>query len=84
LYFPNKTVSTPLYERSWRCFARWIALRREHAGLHRSGQPNRQNDAADPRKWHWRGRSGLLMSQHFDRGPKPLPDASILLCGNEA
>ncbi|WP_018320613.1 alpha-amylase family glycosyl hydrolase [Bradyrhizobium sp. WSM2793] len=41
------------------------------------------NIAAEPRKWHWLGRGRLLMSTHLDRPPAPLPDASILLRGNE-
>ncbi|MBB4262012.1 MULTISPECIES: alpha-amylase family glycosyl hydrolase [unclassified Bradyrhizobium] len=41
------------------------------------------NIAAEPRKWHWLGRGRLLMSTHLDRPPEPLPDASILLRGNE-
>jgi alpha-glucosidase len=41
------------------------------------------NIAAEPRKWHWQGRGRLLMSTHLDRSPEPLPDASLLLRGNE-
>jgi alpha-glucosidase len=41
------------------------------------------NIAAEPRTWHWQGRGQLLMSTHLDRPPEPLPQASILLRGNE-
>lgn len=41
------------------------------------------NIAAEPRKLHWQGRGQLLMSTHLDRPPEPLPEASILLRGNE-
>jgi alpha-glucosidase len=41
------------------------------------------NIAAEPRKYHWQGRGRLLMSTHLDRPPEPVPDASILLRGNE-
>ncbi|WP_128926224.1 alpha-amylase family glycosyl hydrolase [Bradyrhizobium guangxiense] len=41
------------------------------------------NIAAEPRKCHWQGRGRLLLSTHLDRPPAPLPDASILLRGNE-
>ncbi|WP_439369810.1 alpha-amylase family glycosyl hydrolase [Bradyrhizobium sp. DASA03120] len=41
------------------------------------------NIAAEPRKWHWRGRGRLLLSTHLDRPSEPLPDASILLRANE-
>ncbi|WP_036025669.1 DUF3459 domain-containing protein, partial [Bradyrhizobium yuanmingense] len=41
------------------------------------------NLAAEPRKFHWQGRGRLLMSTHLDRPPEPVPDASILLRGNE-
>jgi alpha-glucosidase len=41
------------------------------------------NTTAEPRKWHWQGRGGLLMSTHLDRSGDPLPDATILLRGNE-
>ncbi|RXG92635.1 alpha-amylase family glycosyl hydrolase [Bradyrhizobium zhanjiangense] len=41
------------------------------------------NIAAEPRRWHWHGRGRLLMSTHLDRPREPLPDASILLRGNE-
>jgi len=41
------------------------------------------NIAAEPRQWHWQGRGRLLMSTHLDRQPQQLPDASLLLRGNE-
>jgi alpha-glucosidase len=41
------------------------------------------NIAAEPRKWHWKGRGRMLMSTHLDRPQQPLPEASILLRGNE-
>ncbi|MCK1735650.1 DUF3459 domain-containing protein [Bradyrhizobium sp. 138] len=41
------------------------------------------NIAAEPRKWHWLGRGRLLMSTHLDRPSETLPEASILLRGNE-
>lgn len=41
------------------------------------------NIAAEPRKCRWLGRGRLLMSTHLDRSPDTLPDASILLRGNE-
>jgi alpha-glucosidase len=41
------------------------------------------NLAAEPRKWHWQGRGELLMSTHLDRPAEPLPEATILLRGNE-
>lgn len=41
------------------------------------------NLAAEPRRWHWHGRSRVLMSTHLDLPSEPLPDASILLRGNE-
>lgn len=41
------------------------------------------NVAAEPRTWQWQGRGRLLMSTQLDRAPEPLPDASILLRGNE-
>ena len=41
------------------------------------------NIAAEPRNWHWLGRGRLLMSTHLDRSPEPLPEASLLLRGNE-
>ena len=41
------------------------------------------NIAGEPRKFHWQGRGRLLISTHLDRSPVPLPDASILLRGNE-
>lgn len=41
------------------------------------------NMAAELRKWHWQGRGRLLMSTHLDRPREPLPEASILLRGNE-
>ncbi|PJG54089.1 hypothetical protein CVM73_16875 [Bradyrhizobium forestalis] len=41
------------------------------------------NIAAEPRTWHWQGRGRLLMSTQLDRPPGPLPDASVLLRGNE-
>jgi alpha-glucosidase len=41
------------------------------------------NIAAEPRNWHWQGHGRLLMSTHLDRPPQPLPDASLLLRGNE-
>ena len=41
------------------------------------------NLAAEPRKWHWQGRGRLLMSTHLDLAQEPVPDASILLRGNE-
>jgi alpha-glucosidase len=41
------------------------------------------NIAAEPRRWHWQGRGRLVMSSHLDRTPEPLPDATILLRGNE-
>ena len=41
------------------------------------------NIAAEPRKFHWQGRGRLLISTHLDRLSEPLPDATILLRGNE-
>ncbi|SFJ72637.1 alpha-amylase family glycosyl hydrolase [Bradyrhizobium sp. Gha] len=41
------------------------------------------NTTSEPRKWHWRGRGRVLMSTHLDRPREPLPDAAILLRGNE-
>ncbi|MCK1745061.1 alpha-amylase [Bradyrhizobium sp. 139] len=41
------------------------------------------NIGAEPRKWHWQGHGRLLMSTHLDRLSQLLPDASILLRGNE-
>jgi alpha-glucosidase len=41
------------------------------------------NTTAEPRKWHLRGRGRVLMSTHLDRPREPLPDATILLRGDE-
>ncbi|MGY4623285.1 glycosidase [Bradyrhizobium sp. USDA 4486] len=41
------------------------------------------NTTAEPRKWHWQGRGRVLMTTHLDRPHEPLPDATILLRGNE-
>jgi alpha-glucosidase len=41
------------------------------------------NIAAEPRRWHWQGRGELLLSTHLDQTSKSLPEASILLRGNE-
>ena len=41
------------------------------------------NIAAEPRKYYWQGRGRLLLSTNLDRPPEPLPDASLLLGGNE-
>jgi len=41
------------------------------------------NLAAEPRKYQWQGSGRRLISTHLDRPSEPLPDASILLRGNE-
>jgi alpha-glucosidase len=41
------------------------------------------NIAAEPRKYDWPGRGRLLLSTHLDRQSELLPDASLLLRGNE-
>ncbi|MBR0995531.1 DUF3459 domain-containing protein [Bradyrhizobium japonicum] len=41
------------------------------------------NIAAEPRKWHLPGHGRLLISTHLDRPQELLPNASILLRGNE-
>lgn len=41
------------------------------------------NISGDPRKWYWEGRGHLVISTHLDRRPDELPDARLLLRGNE-
>lgn len=41
------------------------------------------NISAEPRNWDWEGVGRVLLSTHLDRPPQSLPDARILLRGNE-